>query len=496
MTIFPILARWLPVATLRRAAPQATFSLECRPWRLALGSSLLVHVALLVLLALLRVSIPARRPPIFSEPLWLTAVHALPPEPLETLAIPPTPLAGSPRLPALEWSPARTPADLPELALDPGAGASPAVVPPAAARTATALPARTVQQAPAGGGMPGPPQPTRTPHVTATAGTPEGEALIRRGLAWLVAHQNPDGSWHFRHTAGPCQGRCRHAGYEPSTTAATGLALLGLLGGGQTPHAGPHQQAVRRGLDYLRQRMVRTPRGGDLSDGTMYGQGLATLALCEAAGMTGDRELGALAQEAIRFIVAAQHPAGGWRYFPGQAGDTTVLGWQWMALRSGELAGLTVPPSTWQRASHFLDGVAAEGGAAYGYQRPGRQPTPTAIGLTCRLYGEWSRQDPRIVQGAEGLAATGPSFDDQYYNYYAAQVLHHSDSPHWPAFRALLRDRLAATQARSGHEAGSWYFPDQHTEAGGRLCDTALALLILELDYRQLPLFGLRSTAP
>jgi hypothetical protein len=212
--------------------------------------------------------------------------------------------------------------------------------------------------------------------------------------------------------------------------------------------------------------------------------------------MTGDMQLAAEAQEAIRFIIAAQHPSGGWRYFPGQAGDTTVLGWQWMALRSGELAGLFVPADTWQRARHFLDSVAADGGAAYGYQQPARQPTPTAIGLACRLYGDWSRYDARMVQGAEWLAAAGPSMDDMYYNYYAAQVLHHSDSPHWPAFRQLLRDRLKASQAPGGHEAGSWYFPDVHTQPGGRLCDTALVLLILELEHRRLPLFGLRSTGP
>jgi hypothetical protein len=271
---------------------------------------------------------------------------------------------------------------------------------------------------------------------------------------------------------------------------------LALLGGGQSPVAGPHQAAVRRGLAYLQQRMVRTPRGADLSEGTLYGQGIATLALCEAAGITGDKQLHADAQEAIRFIVAAQHPSGGWRYFPGQAGDTTVLGWQWMALRSGELAGLAVPASTWQRASHFLDSVADDDGTAYGYQRPGRQPTPTAIGLVCRLYGDWPRYDPRIVQGADRLAAAGPSLDDMYYNYYAAQVLHHSDSPHWSAFRQSLRDRIEASQATSGHETGSWYFPDLHTQPGGRLCDTALVLLILELDYRRLPLFGLQSTRP
>jgi hypothetical protein len=412
------------------------------------------------------------------------------------LLVPPTPLVGSPRLPDLDWSPAQIAQALPSLALDAGAGATPPTPPAPDARLTRALPNHALQADPPGGGLPGPPQPAHSPDIAAAGGSPQSQAIIERGVAWLLAHQWPDGSWHFQHAAGPCQGRCRHAGQEPSTTAATGLALLALLGSGSSPVAGPHQAAVRSGLAYLQRKMVRTSRGGDLCEGTMYGQGIATLALCEAAGMTGDPQLLADAQEAIRFIVAAQHPAGGWRYFPGQAGDTTVLGWQWMALRSGELAGLDVPPATWQRARHFLDSVAADGGTAYGYQRPARQPTPSAIGLVCRLYGDWSRHDGRIIEGAEWLAAVGPSMDDMYYNYYAAQVLHHSDSPYWPAFRQKLRHRLEASQATSGHEAGSWSFPDVHTQPGGRLCDTALTLLILELDDRRLALFGFSSTRP
>ncbi len=71
----------------------------------------------------------------------------------------------------------------------------------------------------------------------------------------------------------------------------------------------------------------------------MYAQGIATLALCEAYAMTGDDTLRPFAQKAVDFIVYAQNPnTGGWRYFPGQPGDTTVLGWQLMALRSARMA--------------------------------------------------------------------------------------------------------------------------------------------------------------
>ena len=71
-----------------------------------------------------------------------------------------------------------------------------------------------------------------------------------------------------------------------------------------------------------------TEHGVDLQEGTMYAQGIATIALCEAYGMTQDESLRQPAQRAIDFICWAQHSAGGWRYYPSQPGDTTVF---WLA---------------------------------------------------------------------------------------------------------------------------------------------------------------------
>jgi hypothetical protein len=329
--------------------------------------------------------------------------------------------------------------------------------------------------------------------VSQRGGTPRSEAAVEAGLAWLVAHQLQDGSWRFSHQGAPCSGQCRNSGSEQSTTAATALALLPLLGAGNTPTEGRHAIAVVRGLEYLKNRMVVTPHGGDLQDGTMYGQGLSTIALCEAYAMTGNASLKQPAQQALDFITHAQHFRGGWRYFPGQPGDTTVLGWQWMALRSGQLAGLEVPPQTLERASAFLDSVQSDGGSVYGYQSPGTDRSPTAVGLLCRMYSGWRRSDERLVRGVARLAEWGPSYDDMYFNYYAAQVLLHQEGPAWPAWNERLREHLIASQATSGHEAGSWHFADPQTSPGGRLCDTTLAIMILEVYYRHLPLYGLTA---
>ncbi|NLE37786.1 MAG: hypothetical protein GX621_07160, partial [Pirellulaceae bacterium] len=174
-------------------------------------------------------------------------------------------------------------------------------------------------------------------------GTPESEAAVERGLRWLAAQQHKDGSWTFYHPKDMTRRPYADPGTETSTTAATAMALLPFLGAGQTHVAGEYQETVARGLYYLNNRANMTPHGADLQEGTMYAQGLGAIALCEAYGLTRDETLKGLAARAVEFIVYAQDKnGGGWRYTPGQPGDTTVTGWQLMALKSAEMAGLHV----------------------------------------------------------------------------------------------------------------------------------------------------------
>jgi hypothetical protein len=309
-------------------------------------------------------------------------------------------------------------------------------------------------------------------------------------LAWLAAHQRGDGSWRFDHRDGACQGLCRNPGTVASTTASTGLALLAFLGAGEVGEGSQYHKAVERGLYYLSSRVIIGPHGGDLQEGTMYAQGIATLALCEACAMTDDKSLRTPTQAAVDFICKVQHEEGGWRYYPGQPGDTTVFGWQIMALKSARLAGLTVPESVMQRAQKFLDSVQDEDGAVYGYMTPDRMPTPTAVGLLSRMYFGWEQDDPRLAAGVAYLQKLGPSRTDAYFNYYAHQLMHHFEGDGWDAWNQELRDRLIATQARRGHEHGSWYFNDEHGESGGRLYTTAMCIMALEVYYRHMPIYG------
>ena len=340
----------------------------------------------------------------------------------------------------------------------------------------------------------------RRPHQTARArlvgqrgGTPASEDAVARGLAWIAAHQRPNGSWWFDHRDGPCGGLCRDPGTVGSTTAATGLALLPFLGAGEIGEGSQYKKVVDDGLYYLRSRILVTPLGGDLQEGTMYAQGIAAIALCEAYAMTRDESLRPAAQLAIDFICRAQHEAGGWRYFPGQPGDTTVLGWQLMALKSARLAGLEVP------VGRFPPGRAVPGQRAE--RRRGRVRLPEAgqdadadrRGPAVADVPGLAREDSRLARGVAYLEKLGPSRTDMYFNYYATQVLHHYEGQGWDAWNTALRDRLVATQSRRGHEHGSWYFHDEHGKSGGRLYTTAMCVMILEVYYRYMPLYGKRA---
>jgi hypothetical protein len=228
----------------------------------------------------------------------------------------------------------------------------------------------------------------------------------------------------------------------------------------------------------------------------MYTHGQASIVLCEAFAMTGDEELRTSAQKAIDFIAKAQYHDGGWRYSPGppqQAGDTSVVGWQLMALQSARAANLSVPEETLARANQYFDRVQHHEGARYSYQARGYPtPTMTAEGLLCRMYLGWTRKNDGLVEGSQWLVREHlPSERETniYYWYYGSQALHHLGGPEWDQWNLRLRDLLVNSQEKSGHVAGSWTPRGDHAAAGGRIYMTALAVCTLEVYYRHLPLF-------
>jgi len=149
-----------------------------------------------------------------------------------------------------------------------------------------------------------------------------------------------------------------------------------------------------------------------------------------------------------------------------------------------------------QKAYRFLDSVQANNGAHYGYTDPaaGREGT-TSVGLLCRMYLGWKRDHPALQQGVKWISDRGPSTNNMYYNYYATQVMSHWEGELWKKWNPVMRDQLVKSQAKQGHEAGSWYMEAGHvTDKGGRLYCTSMATMILEVYYRHLPIYQKQST--
>ena len=344
--------------------------------------------------------------------------------------------------------------------------------------------------------------------------TEASEEAVDAALVWLAAHQRADGSWSFDHRGGKCRGRCDHHGNASSATAAaTAMALLPFLGAGHTHIEGKYQRTVAKGLYFLIGKIKAKGTIGSFWEprARMYSQGLATLALCEASAMTlsggkikkpaaeselfTNERLATTAQMGLNCIMDTQGPRGGWRYDPGEPGDTSVVGWQLMALKSGYLAGLKVEARTVAGVQNFLDSVQSERGADYGYSSRTKGTIATrAIGLLSRMYLGWPRQHPALAAGAKHLVKVKPKRDDVYFNYYATQVLSHYGGPLWQEWNVQMRESLVRRQSNRGHEKGSWYFSDPHgAQLGGRLYSTAMAAMTLEVYYRILPIYGKRS---
>ncbi len=364
------------------------------------------------------------------------------------------------------------------------------VVPAAPIEVSVALPKATE--------VPATPYPQRAPdlreHVLQQrGGSDETEEAVRRALSWLARYQSADGHWGGDEFDETC--RCGGASEYDVDAALTGLSLLCFLGAGHTHlQSGPYQVTVQRALYWL---LEQQKPNGDLRFGeTMYSHGIATIALCEALGMTQDERLRPAAERAVAFLVAARSRRGGWRYEPGQAGDTSVTGWQVMALRSAEAAGLNPPKVAYDNARKWMGRVdSRRTPGIYRYQ-PGKRPSPsmTAEGMFIQQLLGVGRDETRMRVSAAYVGQHPPKWSrrkvNTYYWYYATLALFHRQGQDWETWNETLRTSLLSAQRQEGTAAGSWDPDGEWAPVGGRVYQTAICTLMLEVYYRYLPMYS------
>jgi hypothetical protein len=349
--------------------------------------------------------------------------------------------------------------------------------------------------------------------IGASAGS---ELAVERAIDWLTRHQDKDGRWDAgtaRYADGTavkddddftvhcppgetCFGECA---YWEADTALTGLALLTYLGAGYTHVDGRYADNVSRGLDFL---LSEQKRDGDLRGRSrvvgMYCHAMATLALCEAYALSGDARLRGPVERAVAFMVSARAADGmAWRYAPGApAGDTSILGWVVMVLKSAKEIGIPIPEESSVRGGTLLWLEKVEAGDAKGLARyqPSEPVTPTmtAEAWVCRQFlgaggpGAASSEAAGFLEEHESdRGAT-----NMYYWYYATLALYQHGGEPWLRWNGRLRDKIVGLQRGEGHQTGSWE-PDTslYGSKGGRIYCTALAALTLEVYYRYLRLY-------
>ena len=349
-------------------------------------------------------------------------------------------------------------------------------------------------------------QPDRDRKIEELGGSKETEEAVRLSLVWFARHQSRDGRWdvdgfaaNFAEGGRRCDGAGERRNQDVGVTA---LAALVFLGGGHThlpPKdtgvTSPYAASIQRALEWL--LAGQRPDGDLRQGGQMYDHALAAMVLAEAFTLTGDPRLPEPIRKAVDFIVKAQRPGSGWRYEPRSDSDTSVLGWQVMALKSAEVAGFEVPPAVYRGAANWLDRVrSGRQGGLYCYQ-PKREPSfaMTAEGLFSEQLMDFRPNTPRAAESVRYLQTSKPEWhggaNDLYYWYYATLALHQLGGPAWDQWNAAMRKALLDGQRKDGPFAGSWDPKTRWGNFGGRVYSTALAALCLEVYYRYLPLYDL-----
>ena len=309
--------------------------------------------------------------------------------------------------------------------------------------------------------------------------TPQAAAAVKKAVAWLAKNQKPDGG-------------------SGNSSGITGACAIALMSQGHLPGTGEYGVQTAKAINFI----LDTAQPDGLlyqqwmsGHGPMYHHGLATLALGEAWGQTGDKRTRETLRKAIDLICACQNQKGGWRYQPKISDDDlSVTVMQLMALRAARDAGMDVPKEVidagieYVKSCHNPKGQGKDGG--FGYMPGGGSGfSRSAAGVTSlQVAGDYRASE--VVEGIEYLMTFKPMTEKEidehrYYGlYYAAMGLYQAQSlgaqgkKWWSAWYPLVvRDLLERQQPEGNWKA---HFGDY---------DTAMAILILTIPYRYLPIY-------
>lgn len=322
------------------------------------------------------------------------------------------------------------------------------------------------------------------PSGVETAGSkligPDADRAIQRGLQYLAAGQNPDGSFGSN---GPTR----------NNVAICALCGIAFLSAGHTPGRGEYGENIDRAVNFLLKAVqangfINIPEGS--GHGPMYGHGFATLFLAEVYGMTGHPEIHEKLSRAVKLIINSQNKEGGWRYHPiKNDADVSVTVCQIMALRAARNSGLHVPKETVEACLRYVQNCQNnDGGFKYQLIQGSDSQFPRSAAGLVALYNGGIYEGKNIERSLEYLRRYMPGanrnarmYEQHYFygHYYAVQGMWLAGGKDWLEWYPAIQEELLQFQQPNG----SW--EDQFSPEYG----TAMACIILQMPNCYLPIF-------
>ncbi|MCB9854465.1 MAG: hypothetical protein H6818_02175 [Phycisphaerales bacterium] len=364
-------------------------------------------------------------------------------------------------------------------------------------------------------------------------GTKKTEQAVADGLAWLAAHQQPDGMWNRLSFSQQCPAndRCSQTAVafesRDANVGLTALATLAFLGAGYTHEQGPYAETLSRAFSYILAQQTATGSFSSNSGYQMYCDAICTIAVAECYALTKDDVLRRPLERSIKHLAQSQQPEGGWDYTDAltHRNDTSITGWCVMAIKSSQAAGVDVPLETrLNLIRHFDRATDPDGRVWYADKRentrPGQDrtlikrrygPAMTATGLFARSALGFRMDDRFATRQIGHLLEDLPNLDKfrdaesdglhgPYYWYYGSLALFHIGGEPWRQWNRSLRNAVLEYQERPTtakgthkHAYGSW--PafgrgwGKWGRTGSRVYSTAINTLTLEVYYRYLPAY-------
>lgn len=333
------------------------------------------------------------------------------------------------------------------------------------------------------------------------------DLAVLRALRWLKTQQASDGSW-------------------PQTRPAmTAMALLAYLAYGETTSSPEFGATIERALRCLVEAQEGSGRFRG-RDGNDYTQPIAAYALAEAYGMLHLPQLKAPAEKAIRVVIDGQNAVGGFSYNLMGPSDTrndlTYTGWCVQALKAAKISALDAAGLE-ECMRKALDGVRRNYGQSggyggFGYTAPGGSGGAglSGAGVLClQFLGDTTSDEYRGgIAGLDKAVFVWENIPEDwsrsplYYGYYITQARFQHGGESWRGWKdqfapVLVRHQTVLAAAASGYtddagkvqDIGYWDSPSPSEQTGGngRMMDTLLATLTLEVYYRYLPTFAVAA---